>query len=75
MTEEWKVWQEAMQTLPPVVKMNARRIASKYLVDQLGTFNGQGISSSDENHAMFSIWKRNGSTIDGFLRGLIEVSQ
>ena len=55
---EWDQWRTMHQSLSPATQHVVRRGA----IHELSQFTGpdQGISSSDGNHAMFSIWKRNG---------------
>ena len=69
--KEWKMWQVQMNTLTPNLRWACRQYAVKQLVRELREMEceGCGISSSDGNHKMFSIWKHDcGKDFDKFLR-------
>jgi len=69
--KEWNVWRDAMQALPQEIRLNFRHVASQDLARHIP--DGCGISTSDVNHHMFSIWKRGGQTLDGFIRECLEL--
>jgi hypothetical protein len=69
---EWNAWRDAMNSLPQDIRSNVRNIASKDLAQHIP--DGHGISSSDINHHMFSLWKRSGQHLVGFFATLVEIS-
>ena len=69
--KEWNVWRDAMQSLEPEVRASLRRVASHDLSRHVP--DGCGISTSDVNHHMFSIWKRGGQNMGGFIQQLAEL--
>ena len=56
---EWKAWQMQMEFLSPAIRWMCRQYAVKQLVKEMREMEceGCGISSSDGNHKMFSIYK------------------
>ena len=57
--DEWKLWQSQMASLHHDFHWKCRAYAVQKLTNDMREMEceGQGISSSDTNHAMFSLWK------------------
>jgi len=73
--KEWKLWQSMMAGLPNDLHWRCRQYAVKELVREMREMEceGCGISSSDGNHKMFSIWKHDcGGDIHKFVALCIE---
>lgn len=70
--KDWNEWREMMQTLSPLTQLHVRTGASYNLSRELeGT--GCGISSSDINHEMFSIWKSNNKNKHSYVRECVDL--
>ena len=69
-SDQWIEFREQIGRLPIESQIYCRKIASRRIEERLaGT--GQGISSSDVNHIMFSIWLHEA---DGDMSKFISVS-
>jgi len=71
--KDWAEYLTALACLPNESQLRVRRIAGKDLSRSFG--EGQGISSSDINHRLFSIWKQSGETLGNFCVTLLEMEE
>jgi hypothetical protein len=71
---EWASFLTALACIPQENQVRVRRIAGAELSQKFGA-KGFGISSSDINHHLFSIWKRGGETLGGFCLALMEIEE
>jgi len=63
---EWNEWRDMYRNLSPLVQTHVRAGASHSL-SKMMEGSGCGISSSDINHEMFSIWKSVNKDVDAYI--------
>lgn len=69
---DWNEWREMYRNLSPLAQQQVRAGASYSLSKEMGG-SGCGISSSDVNHEMFSIWKSVGKDVDFYISTCAEL--
>ena len=72
--KDWAEYLTALACLPQEKQLWVRRVAGNDLSRRFGG-EGQGISSSDINHRLFSIWKESGETLGNFCFALLEIEE
>ena len=71
--KDWEEWADMTNKLPLEIRVNSRR-AGAYSIKKSGMLpEGCGISSSDINHELFSIWKDNGKDLAGYVSAIVEL--
>jgi len=71
--KDWEKWADMMNNLPIEMRVNCRS-AGAYSIYKNGMLpEGCGISSSDINHELFSIWKDSGKNLAHFLVNIVEL--
>jgi len=71
--EDWEKWAKMMNSLPSEIRINCRS-AGAYSIIKSGMLpEGCGISSSDINHELFSIWKDCGKEFSRFVTEIVEL--
>ena len=70
--KDWAEYLTALACLPNSSQLRVRRIAGN---DLSRRSPGQGVSSSDINHRLFSIWKESGETLGNFCVALLEIEE
>jgi len=71
--KDWEEWAKMMNGLPAVIRVNCRS-AGAYSIAKSGMLpEGCGISSSDINHELFSIWKDCGKDFSKFVAEIVEL--
>lgn len=68
--KDWAEYLTALACLPLEKQLWVRRVAGN---DLSRRSPGQGVSSSDINHRLFSIWKQSGETLGNFCFALLEM--
>ena len=70
---DWSKWSEMMKNLPIEIRVNCRS-AGAYSIMKSGMLpEGCGISSSDVNHELFSIWKDCGKNFSSYVSSIVEL--
>jgi len=69
---DWNEWREMYKNLSPLVQQHVRSGASYNLSKEMAG-SGCGISSSDVNHEMFSIWKSVNKDVDSYISTCAEL--
>jgi len=71
--QDWERWADMMNSMPVEIRVNCRS-AGAYSIKKSGMLpEGCGISSSDVNHELFSIWKDCGKDFSNYLSTLVEL--
>ena len=71
--KDWEKWADMTNKLPLEIRVNSRR-AGAYSIQKSGMLpEGCGISSSDVNHELFSIWKDCGKDFSRYISTLIDL--
>lgn len=70
---DWKQWSEMMDSLPVEIRVNCRHAAAYNIVKSGMLPEGCGISSSDTNHELFSLWKDSGKDISQYISTIVEL--
>ena len=71
--QDWRQWSKMMDSLPVEIRVNCRS-AGAYSIMKSGMLpEGCGISSSDVNHEMFSIWKDCGKDFSRYVSAIVEL--
>jgi len=71
--KDWEKWANMMNALPLQIRVNCRSAAA-HSIERSGMLpEGCGISSSDINHELFSIWKDNGKDLAGYVSAIVEL--
>ena len=71
--QDWKQWSKMMDNLPIEIRVNSRRAAAYSIVKSGMLPEGCGISSSDVNHELFSLWKDSGKDFSQYISTLVEL--
>ena len=69
---EWNEWREMYRNLSSLTQTHVRAGASHNLSKRMAG-SGCGISSSDVNHEMFSIWKEAGKDLGTYIERCYEL--
>ena len=71
--KDWEEWADMTNSLPLEIRVNSRR-AGAYSIQKSGMLpEGCGISSSDVNHELFSIWKDCGKDFSNYVSAIVEL--
>jgi len=70
---DWKKWSDMMNALPVEIRVNCRSAAAYSIVKSGMLPDGCGISSSDVNHELFSLWKDSGKDISQYISTIVEL--
>lgn len=70
--KDWNAWRDMYSNLSPLTQQHVRAGASYNLSKQMAG-SGCGISSSDINHEMFSIWKSVGKDLEHYIQACYEL--
>lgn len=69
---DWNEWRDMYNNLSPLAQTHVRAGAS-YNLSKMMEGSGCGISSSDINHEMFSIWKSVNKNVDDYIDACCEL--
>lgn len=71
--QDWEQWADMMNSMPVEIRVNCRS-AGSYSIMKSGMLpEGCGISSSDVNHELFSIWKDCGKDFSRYVSAIVEL--
>ena len=71
--KDWSQWSKMMNNLPIEIRINCRS-AGAYSIMKSGMLpEGCGISSSDINHELFSLWKDCGEDFSNYVSAIVEL--
>jgi len=71
--QDWEQWADMMNSLPFEIRANSRSAAAYSIVKSGMLPEGCGISSSDINHELFSLWKSSGKDFATYISTLVEL--
>ena len=71
--KDWEKWADMMNSMPVEIRVNCRSAGAYSIIKNGMLPEGCGISSSDVNHELFSIWKDCGKDFSKYVSCIVEL--